>query len=375
MDRQSETVSINNKGAAGSAALIAMSGGVDSSVAAKLMTDRGFSCMGCTMRLYENDMVGMDLLDTCCSLKDTQDARAVCEKLGIPYNIYHYENEFREKVIEPFVSSYEKGETPNPCINCNKYLKFRSLYERAEELGFDHIVTGHYARIEERNGHFYLKKAVDPAKDQSYVLYDLTEEQLSHTCFPLGDHTKEEVRRIAAEMGFVNAEKKESQDICFVPDGDYGAMICRFRGKKYPSGPIVDMAGKQLGTHNGIINHTIGQRRGLGVPADRRLYVVKLDIPNNTVVLGDNEDLFHNRLRIRDFHWITGQMPKGDVSCSAKVRYRQKEQPATLTLNGKEGDAAILTFDEPQRAITPGQSAVCYDGDIVLGGGIIDAVI
>jgi len=374
MERTSGSTIINNKGAAGSAALIAMSGGVDSSVAAKLISDRGISCMGCTMRLYENDMVGMDLLDTCCSLKDTKDAGAVCEKLGIPYNIFHYENEFREKVIEPFVSSYEKGETPNPCINCNKYLKFRSLYDRAEELGFDHIVTGHYARIEEREGHYYLKKAVDPAKDQSYVLYDLTEEQLSHTLFPLGEYTKEEVRRIAAEMGFVNARKKESQDICFVPDGDYGAMICRFRGKKYPPGPIVDMKGERLGTHNGIINHTIGQRRGLGVPSDRRLYVVKLDIPNNTVVLGDDGDLFHNRLYIRDFHWITGKIPKGDVRCSAKVRYRQKEQPATLTVSGMEGDTAMLTFDEPQRAITPGQSAVCYDGDTVLGGGVIDTV-
>ena len=357
--------------AADPAALIAMSGGVDSSVAARLVSETGMRSMGCTMRLYENDMVGMDLLDTCCSLKDTQDARAVCERLGIPYQIFHYEAEFRDKVIEPFVASYERGETPNPCINCNKYLKFNRLYEKARELGFTHIVTGHYARICRENGHFYLKKAVDRNKDQSYVLYDLTEEQLERTLFPLGDYTKDRVRELALEMQFVNARKKESQDICFVPDGDYAAMIRRFRKKKYEPGPIVDTSGKLLGTHEGIIGYTVGQRRGLGVPADRRLYVVKVDIPNNTIVLGDNADLFHRSLFVREFHWITGELPKTEIRCRAKVRYRQAEQPATLIPPEKEGGVAQLIFDEPQRAITPGQSAVCYAEDTVLGGGII----
>lgn len=362
-------------GAAENAALVAMSGGVDSSVAARLTKEMGISCMGCTMRLYENDMVGLDLLDTCCSLKDTEDARKVCERLGIPYRIFHYEADFREQVIEPFVCSYERGETPNPCINCNKYLKFRKLYDRAKELGYSTIVTGHYARIVREDGHYYLKKAVDPKKDQSYVLYDLTEEQLSHTLFPLGDYTKEQVREMAEEMEFVNARKKESQDICFVPDGDYVSMIRRYRGKEYPPGPIVDTSGKQIGMHEGIIGCTIGQRRGLGVPADRRLYVVKLDIPNNTVVLGDNADLFKRRLRIREFHWITGEMPRGEVRCKAKIRYRQPEQPATLFPPEQEGGEAILLFDEPQRAITPGQSAVCYSEDTVLGGGIISGLM
>ena len=376
MKMQSEFIHSDKQqqGAAGSAALIAMSGGVDSSVAAKLTLDRGYTCTGCTMRLYENDMVGMDLLDTCCSLKDTQDARAVCERLGIPYHIFHYENEFTEKVIEPFVESYERGETPNPCIRCNKYLKFQSLYHRAEEIGCRYIVTGHYARIVKENGHFYLKKAMDPDKDQSYVLYDLTEEQLAHTLFPLGELRKEETRTIAAEMGFVNAQKKESQDICFVPDGDYGAMICRFRGKEYPPGPFLDLEGNQLGIHKGIIHYTIGQRRGLGIPADRRLYVVKLDIPRNAVILGDDPDLYHRSLVIRNFHWITGELPTGEIRCSAKIRYQKKEAPAVLTLPEQEGGTAILTFDEPQRAITPGQSAVCYDGETVLGGGIIRGV-
>ena len=350
-------------------ALIAMSGGVDSSVAAALMVDKGYDCMGCTMRLYENDMVGKDLFDTCCSLADTQDARAVCDRLGIDYQIFHYEAEFRENVIEPFVCSYERGETPNPCIRCNKYLKFDILYQKGREMGFDYIVTGHYARIEEKDGHFYLLKAKDLNKDQSYVLYDLTEEQLSHTFFPLGEYTKTEARGIAEEKEFVTSHKSESQDICFVPDGDYAAMIKRYRGKDYPKGDFVDTNGNVLGQHNGIIGYTIGQRRGLGIPDKKRLYVTKLDVQNNQVVLGDNEDLFKRKVNIRDFHWITGESPKGEFRCSAKIRYRHKEQPGVCIIEDDGG--AVFTFDEPQRAITPGQSAVLYDGDYVLGGGII----
>jgi tRNA-specific 2-thiouridylase len=351
-------------------ALIAMSGGVDSSVAAELMVEKGFDCMGCTMRLYENDVIGEDLFGTCCSLKDTQDARAVCERIGIDYNIYHYEAEFRDKVIEPFICSYENGETPNPCIRCNRYLKFDILYRKAKELGYDNIVTGHYARIKEENGLFYLMKAVDLNKDQSYVLYDLTQEQLAHTYFPLGELTKDQAREIAARCGFVTSEKKESQDICFVPDGDYAGMIKRYRNKDYPKGNFVDLQGNVLGTHEGIINYTIGQRRGLGIPADRRLYVKKIDPERNEVILADDEDLFERELEVRDFHWITGEIPEGDFKCSAKIRYRHKEQPATVRIIS-EGRARI-TFDEPQRAITAGQSAVLYQGDIVLGGGIID---
>ncbi len=350
-------------------ALIAMSGGVDSSVAASLMKDRGFDCIGCTMRLYENDMIGEDLFGTCCSLKDTEDARSVTEKIGIPYYIFHYEKEFIDNVIEPFVCSYERGETPNPCIRCNKYLKFDILYQKAKELGCEYIVTGHYARIEEKDGHFYLKKALDPTKDQSYVLYDLTEEQLSHTFFPLGDYTKNAARQMADEKEFVTSHKSDSQDICFVPDGDYAGMIRRYRNKDYPKGPIVDAQGNVLGEHNGIIGYTIGQRRGLGVPADRRLYVTKLDVENNTVVLSDNSDLFEKEVLVRGFNWITGEAPKGEFRCMAKVRYRHKEQPATAVI--LEDGHARITFDEPQRAITAGQSAVLYESDTVLGGGII----
>ncbi len=350
-------------------ALIAMSGGVDSSVAALVMKERGFECMGCTMRLYENDMIGEDLFGTCCSKKDTDDARAVCDRIGIDYQIYHYEAEFRDKVIEPFVCSYERGETPNPCIRCNRYLKFDILYKKAAELGYDNIVTGHYARIEERDGRYYLLKAKDLSKDQSYVLYDLTQEQLAHTFFPLGDLTKTEARKIAEDNGFVTSHKKDSQDICFVPDGDYAGMIKRYRGKEYPKGDFVDLKGNVLGEHEGIINYTIGQRRGLGIPADRRLYVKEIDPDGNRVILADDADLFSKEVMVRDFHWITGDAPKGEYKCLAKIRYKHKEQPATLT-DLDDGRAKIV-FDEPQRAITPGQSAVLYDGEIVLGGGII----
>ncbi len=354
-------------------ALIAMSGGVDSSVAAKLMADKGYECMGCTMRLYENDMIGEDLFGTCCSLKDTQDARAVCDKIGIPYNIYHYEAQFREKVIEPFVCSYENGETPNPCIRCNRYLKFDLLYQKGRELGFNYIVTGHYARVKEENGLFYLLKAKDLSKDQSYVLYDLTSEQLAHTFFPLGELEKKEVREIADQNGFVTSHKKESQDICFVPDGDYASMIERYRDKKYPAGNFVDLNGNVLGRHDGIINYTIGQRRGLGIPADRRLYVTRINVEKNEVILADDADLFKRELIVRDFHYITGENPKEPFRCSAKIRYRHKEQPATVTV--LEDGYARIVFDEPQRAITAGQSAVLYDGEIVLGGGIIDHIV
>ncbi len=350
-------------------ALIAMSGGVDSSVAALVMSERGFDCIGCTMRLYENDMIGEDLFGTCCSLKDTEDARSVTEKIGIPYYIFHYEKEFIDNVIEPFVCSYERGETPNPCIRCNKYLKFDILYKKAKELDCDYIVTGHYARIEEKDGHFYLKKAKDLSKDQSYVLYDLTEEQLSHTVFPLGDKTKTEARQMADDKEFVTSHKSDSQDICFVPDGDYAGMIRRYRKKDYPKGPIVDADGNVLGEHNGIIGYTIGQRRGLGVPADRRLYVTKLDVENNTVVLSDNSDLFEKEVDVRDFNWITGQVPAGEFRCTAKVRYRHKEQPATARIF--EDGTAKIVFEGAKGAITAGPFGVLFGGEIVLGGGII----
>ena len=353
-------------------ALIAMSGGVDSSVAAALVSEAGNTCTGCTMRLYENDMIGLPIIGTCCSLKDTEDARAVCNKLGIDYKIFHYEELFRQKVIEKFVSSYEKGITPNPCIDCNRYFKFDHLYDNMEKLGYDTIVTGHYARIEfdEARGRYLLRKGVDHTKDQSYVLYTLTQYQLEHTYLPLGEYSKAEVRQFAEEHGFVNARKHDSQDICFVPDGNYVGFMERYRGKSYPEGDIVDTTGKVLGRHNGYVRYTIGQRKGLGIASDRPLFVVRVEPRENRVVVGYEEELFHKTVTAGDVNLISVERIDKPMRITAKIRYGQKEQPgvAEMTDDGR----LKVVFDEAQRAPARGQALVMYDGDIVVGGGVID---
>ena len=350
-------------------ALIAMSGGVDSSVAAYLMKEAGYECIGCTMRLYENEDAGVSRDQTCCSLDDVEDARSVAYRLGMPYYVFNFSDDFKEKIICKFINSYEMGRTPNPCIDCNRYMKFEKLHERAKILGCDKVVTGHYARIEHDGERYLLKKAVDESKDQSYVLYSLTQEGLAHTAFPLGSLCKSETRKIAEEHGFINAHKPDSQDICFVPDGDYARVIELNTGKKYEPGDFVDKQGNVLGRHRGIINYTIGQRKGLGISAAAPLYVCSIDKKNNTVVLGEDKDLYSDTLEADEFNWISGVVPASPVLCRAKIRYRQKEQPATAYPIGD--DMVKIVFDEPQRAITPGQSAVLYDGDVVLGGGTI----
>lgn len=259
--------------------------------------------------------------------------------------------------------------TPNPCVDCNRHLKFDRLYRRAEELGCDCIVTGHYARIERAGERYLLKKAVSTEKDQSYVLWSLTQEQLAHTRFPLGALSKEETRRIAAEQGFLNADKPDSQDICFVPDGDYAAFICRYRGHGYPEGDFVDTEGRVLGRHRGIIHYTLGQRKGLGLAMGEPRYVVGIDPQTDRVVLGRNEDLFSRELDAENVNWIACDEPTDPMRVRAKVRYRQAEQWATVSV--PESGRLHLVFDEPQRAITRGQSVVLYDGDTVLGGGVI----
>ena len=342
-----------------------MSGGVDSSVAAYLIKQEGFECMGATMRLYEGTEQAES---TCCSLSDVEDARSVATRLGMPFYVFNFTADFKAAVMDRFVAAYERGETPNPCIDCNRYLKFERFFRRARELGCDVMVTGHYAQIEQRDGRWRLKKAVDLSKDQSYVLYAMTQEQLAHTRFPLGGFSKAETRQIAEEQGFLNAHKRDSQDICFVPDGDYAAVIEGLSGKRYQEGPFVDRDGNTLGTHKGLIRYTVGQRKGLGLSLKEPLYVCEKRVADNAVVLGKNEDLFARELTAEEFNWIAWDTPPATFRCKARIRYQQPEKDATVTV----ADGAVrIVIDEPQRAIAKGQSVVLYEGDYVLGGGII----
>lgn len=351
--------------------MIAMSGGVDSSVAAFLMTERGYDCIGATMKLFRNEDVGVPQGHTCCSLDDVEDARQVAQTLGMPHYVFNFSDRFKEEVIDRFVDAYENGQTPNPCIDCNRFLKFDKLFTRAREANCDCVVTGHYARIErdEPTGRWLLKKAVDTNKDQSYVLYSMTQEQLAHTQFPLGGMTKPEVRAIAEAHGFLNAHKHDSQDICFVQNGSYADFIEDYTGRHYPPGNFVTRDGRIVGQHRGIIRYTVGQRKGLGLALPEPLYVCAVDPTANTVTLGTNDDLFTTTLTANDLNLIAVPRIEQPTRLKAKVRYRQPEQWATVVQT--DDDTLSLTFDEPQRAITRGQSVVLYDGDVVVGGGTI----
>lgn len=350
-------------------ALIAMSGGVDSSVAALLMKEKGYHCIGTMMKLFHNELACVPKEKSCCSLHDVEDARSVAYGLGIPFYVFNFTDAFQEQVIDRFISAYENEATPNPCIDCNRYMKFDKLYQRAMLLQCQYVVTGHYARIENVNGRYLLKKALDAEKDQSYVLYFLTQEQLAHTQFPLGELCKPEIRRIAEKHGFVNAQKKESQDICFVPDGDYGKVIEQKTGKTYPHGPFIDRSGRILGEHKGIIRYTIGQRKGIGLSNPDPIYVCEKRAQDNTIVLGKREELYTKELEITDVNWIAFEQAPSKLRVKVKVRYRQEEQWASVTPTGAQ--SAHIHFDEPQFAIAKGQAAVLYDGDLVVGGGTI----
>lgn len=350
----------------------AMSGGVDSSTAALLLQREGHELVGVTLKLVDNALARLNGESACCSLDDVEDARSVARRLGFPHYVFNFTPCFQAEVVAPFVQAYEEGETPNPCVLCNRRVKFGALHQRARELGWDKVATGHYARLDfdKGSGRWLLRKAAHGEKDQSYVLAQLTQEQLSRTLFPLGALSKEEVRSIAQEAGLLNARKGDSQDICFVPDGDYGSFIRRYTGKAYPAGPYLDESGAVLGQHTGIIDYTVGKRRGLGISSSHgRLYVKEVRPETNAVVLSGNDSLFARTLTARELNLIACGRLDGPVRLWARIRYHMAEQPCTVEQTGE--DTIRLTFDQPQRAITPGQTVALYDGDVVVGGAVI----
>ncbi|MCI8422244.1 MAG: tRNA 2-thiouridine(34) synthase MnmA [Lawsonibacter sp.] len=347
-----------------------MSGGVDSSTAACLLKEAGYDLIGVTLKLFP----GGDTEKSACRLSDdVEDARTVARRLDIPHYVFNGTDCFRNQVMEPFAASYCRGETPNPCIDCNRHLKFGALLQHVQELSQEKLATGHYVRLSFDAGadRWLLHKAVHREKDQSYVLYCLTQDQLSHSLFPLGKLSKEEVRIIAGDRGLVNARKRESQDICFVPDGDYAAFIRRHTGQSFPAGPFLDEEGHILGTHQGIIGYTVGQRRGLGVSSNHgRLYVKEVRPADNAVVLSENKALYTRSLTTRSLNLIACRQLSAPVRLAARIRYRMTEQPCTAEQTGP--DTLRIDFDQPQRAVTPGQAVVLYDGDTVVGGGVIE---
>jgi len=356
-----------------------MSGGVDSSVTAYLLNKRGASCIGAMMKLYTNDDIEQDHVlasKTCCSLADAEDARQTAASLNIPFYVFNFTEHFANAVMERFVQAYINGRTPNPCIDCNRFLKFERFLHRATELECTHIATGHYARIEKDvNDRYLLKTGIDSSKDQSYVLYAMTQPQLSRTLLPLGCLTKSEVREIAEAQGFINARKRDSQDICFAPDGDYAGFIKRYctnephQARNDATGNFITLCGKILGRHRGIVNYTIGQRKGLGISATHPLFVLSINATDNTITLGKSEELFTNVLTANDINLIAMDRVNTPIRIQAKIRYSHTAQPATLWQTSNT--EFRVEFDHPQRAITPGQAVVMYDGDVVIGGGTI----
>lgn len=355
--------------------VIGMSGGVDSSVAAALLKDKGYDVVGLTMRLWDGEMVNGCLSEgTCCSLSAVEDARYVCYKLGIEHHVMDFRADFEKYVIDYFVDEYKNGRTPNPCIACNKFLKFDAMLKKAELLGADYVATGHYAKVkfDEKSGRYLLKCAKALGKDQTYALYSLTQEQLSKTLMPLGElGGKEETRKIAEERGLVTAKKPDSMEICFVPDNDYAGFIKRRTGEEALPGDFVDENGNVLGKHKGIIHYTVGQRKGLGVAFGKPMFVLRIDAEKNQVILGEKGTEFSSELVAEKLNFIPFDCLSESIRVLAKVRYSAKPALATVVPIGE--DKARVIFDEPQRAITPGQAVVFYetDGDFVVGGGII----
>lgn len=354
----------------GKKVMVAMSGGVDSSAVGLLLRAAGYEVTGVTGRMFDGEELGVVGDSRCCSLADIEDARLAARKIGAPHYTYNMTDDFRKTVIEPFVEEYWAGTTPNPCINCNRYVKFPVLLKRALLLGFDYLATGHYAQVEfdQVSGRWLLKRAADKSKDQTYMLYALSQDELSHVLFPLGCLDKSEVRARAAAAGLVNAAKPDSQDLCFVPDGDYAGFIERLSAKKMPEGNFVLTDGTVVGKHHGLLHYTIGQRKGLGIAWAYPLYVVRKDAARNEVVLGREEELYRQECLVRACNFISVPELRGPLAVTCKTRYRMEDQPAVLE---PAGEFVKVTFKEPQRAITPGQAAVFYDGELVVGGGTI----
>lgn len=348
--------------------LIGMSGGVDSSVAAALLKEQGYKVIGATMRLWtysDSDTAH----EGCCAESAVEDARRVCDKLGIDFYVMNFKDLFREKVVDNFVDEYTHGRTPNPCIQCNKHLKFDALLKKALAMDIDYIATGHYAKIEkDENGKYTLKKSQAAKKDQSYVLYNFTQQQLAHTLMPLGGYNKDEVRAMAEKYGLAVANKPDSQEICFVEDDDYAKFIIDYAAYTPKTGDILDTDGNKLGEHRGLIYYTIGQRKGIGAYG-RPMFVKEIDARNNTITLGEKGMEFSDELTACDVNFISGEFPKTPIKIQAKVRYQAP--PAEAMLCPLENGNVKVTFPIPQRAITPGQAVVFYDNDTVLGGGTV----
>ena len=351
--------------------VVAMSGGVDSSVAALLIRQAGWEVIGVTMKLYSLDESQLpDDHQGCCTLDDVEDARAVCRLLEIPHYVLNMEREFRDQVMDYFASEYRRGRTPHPCIACNDKIKFSHLLARADALGAQFVATGHYARVERGLDGFTLRKGIDQAKDQSYVLFGMTQAQLARTLLPVGGYTKDEIRRMALDSGLLTADKPDSQDICFIPLGDYREFL-RQRAAGVP-GQIVDLDGRVLGEHDGIEYFTVGQRRGLGLAktAGEPRYVVRLDADDNRVVVGPESALYSGEAWVSNVNYVSGTTPADGAPVSVKIRYKSYEAPATLH---PHPEGARVRFLEPQRSVTPGQAAVFYRGDVLLGGGTIES--
>lgn len=351
--------------------LIAMSGGVDSSVTALLLKEQGYDCHGVTMNLFSSLSSPLAAQRSCCNPEEQILARSVAEQLDIPFTVLDLSAEFERNVVDYFIRTYLEGGTPNPCVECNRTMKFGKLYDACRQFNCQRIATGHYARITRSpGGRWLLSEAEDGSKDQTYVLWSLSQEQLAHTLFPLGELKKSEVRQIALEHGFCNAERQDSQDICFVPDGDYASFIQRKTGMTFPEGEFLDLAGNSLGKHRGTLHYTIGQRKGLGIAFGKPTYVCGKDAATNTVILGSNEDLFTRELTAHSINLIA--LPRLDSPMRVQAKIRYKATPAQATVEQTDEDTLRLTFDQPQRAISKGQSVVLYDGNVVIGGGIID---